>query len=125
RTATAVLLADSSLLADLGLCRLARHAPGLAGNSGDRRLLCRPAILDLELHQSMDRRYRRVADLHGVPRAVSAGLVADGELDVAGVAPPRRLGRGGACAEIRRSQADAGASVDVASPLDHRVRRPL
>jgi lactate permease len=76
-------------------------------------------------HLSMDCRYRRIADLHGVPRAVPAGLVAEGDLDVAGVAPPRRLGPGGACAEIRRSQADAGTNVDVASPLDHRVPRPL
>src|SRR5947207_311807 len=50
--------------------------------------------------------------------------VAEGNLDVAGAAPPRRLRRGGACAENRRSQADARAGVDVASPLDHRVRRP-
>src|SRR5256885_6158868 len=42
----------------------------LAGDSRLRSLLCDPAIPDLEFRQSVDRRYRRLADLHGVPDRV-------------------------------------------------------
>ena len=38
----------------------------LAGDPGLRALLCDPAIPDLELHQSLDRRCRRFADLDGL-----------------------------------------------------------
>ena len=72
RTAIAVLLADRAVLADLGVRRLARHDGDLAGDSGHRRLLRDPAIPDLELRQSVDRRYRRLADLDGLPRRFPA-----------------------------------------------------
>ena len=73
----------------------ARHEGDLAGDPGDRRLLRDPAIPDLQLHQSLDRRYRRVADLDGLPDRLSQGLAAEGDLDLAGpcaaatIRPPR------------------------------------
>ena len=73
-------------LAHLGLCRLARHDPGLAGDPGLRRLLRHPAIPDFELHQSLDRRHRRIAGLDGVPHRFPEGLAPRGNLDVAGAA---------------------------------------
>ncbi len=45
-----------------------------------------PAIRDLELHQSLDRRYRRFADLDGLPDPVPEGLAAEAALAVAGAA---------------------------------------
>ena len=59
---------------------------GLAGDPCHRRLVRDPAIRDLELHQSMDRRYRRVADLDGLPDPVPESLAAEGTLAVAGAA---------------------------------------
>ena len=67
RTAIAVLLADRAVLADLGFRRMARHARDLAGDSGHRRFVRRAAIPDLQLHQSLDCRYRRVAGVDGLP----------------------------------------------------------
>ena len=58
----------------------------LAGHSGHRRVVRDPAIRDLELHQSLDRRYRRVADLDGLPDPVPQGLAAEAALAVAGAA---------------------------------------
>ena len=51
-----------------------------------------PAIRDLELHQPLDRRYRRVADLDGLPHPVPEGLAAEGALAVAGAARQGRIG---------------------------------
>ena len=48
-----------------------------------------PAIRDLELHQSVDRRYRRVADLDGLPDPVPQGVATPRALVVAGVARKR------------------------------------
>ena len=45
-----------------------------------------PAIPDLELYQSLDRRYRRLADLDGLPHPVPEGLAAEAALAVAGAA---------------------------------------
>ena len=89
RPAIAVLLADRAVLADLGVCRLARHDGDLAGHSRHRRLVCGPAIRDLELHQSVDRRYRRVADLDGLPDPVPEGVATPRALVVAGAARKR------------------------------------
>ena len=86
RPAVAVLLADRAVLADLGVCGLARHEGDLAGRSRHRRLVRGPAIRDLELHQSVDRRYRRVADLDGLPDPVPQGVAAPRALVVAGAA---------------------------------------
>ena len=61
----------------------------LAGYPGDRRILRGPTIRDLELHQSVDRRYRRVADFDGLPDPVPQGLATSRALDLAGVARPR------------------------------------
>ncbi len=85
----AVLLADRAVLADLDLRRPARNAADLAGDPGVRRLVRHPAIPDLQLHQPMDRRYRRVADLDGLPDPVPEGLAAEGGLAVACAAHAR------------------------------------
>ena len=44
----------------------------LARDPGLRRLFRGPAIPDLELHQSLDRRHRRLADLDGLPDRLPA-----------------------------------------------------
>ena len=44
RAAVAVLFGDRSILADLGVCRLPRHAADLARDSGLRPVVCDPAI---------------------------------------------------------------------------------
>ena len=62
---------------------LAGHDAGLARDPCMRRLLRCPAIPDLELHQPLDRRYRRVADLDGLPDPVPQGLASEGDLDLA------------------------------------------
>ena len=93
RPAIAVLLADRAVLADLGLRRLEGHEGHLAGDPGHRRLLRDPAIPDLQLHQSLDRRYRRLADLDGLPDPLPEGLEAEGDLDLAGAAQQGRLRR--------------------------------
>ncbi len=64
----------------------------LAGHSGHRRFVRDPAIRDLELHQSVDRRYRRLADLDGLPDPVPEGVAAEAALAVAGAARPGRIG---------------------------------
>jgi len=66
--------------------RLEGHEGRLAGDPGHRHLLRGPAIRDLELHQSPDRRYRRLADLDGLPDPVPAGMAAEAALAVAGAA---------------------------------------
>ena len=49
----------------------------LAGDPGHRRVLRDPAIPDLELHQSVDRRHRRFADLDGLPDRVPESVAAE------------------------------------------------
>jgi lactate permease len=58
------------------------------GRPGLRRFLCGAAIPDLQLHQSVDRRYRRLAHFDGLPDRVSQNLAAEGALAVAGFAHP-------------------------------------
>ena len=86
RPAIAVLLADRAVLADLGVRGLARHEGDLAGDPRHRRVVRGPAIRDLELHQSLDRRHRRLADLDGLPDPVPESVAAEGALDLAGAA---------------------------------------
>jgi lactate permease len=45
-----------------------------------------PAVPDLELHQSVDRRHRRLADLDGLPDRLPEDLAAQGAVAVAGAA---------------------------------------
>src|SRR6516225_8665474 len=66
-----------------------RHAPGLAG---DPRLRCHlrdPAIPHFQLRQPLDRRYRRLAHIDGVPHRLPENLASEGALDLAGLAQPR------------------------------------
>lgn len=65
------------------------HEGSLAGDPCDRCFLRRAAIPDFQLHQSMDRRYRRFADLDGLSHRVPAHLAAAGYLDVRQVTDPR------------------------------------
>jgi hypothetical protein len=88
-TPVAAVLADRPVLGDLGLRRMARHDAGVAGDPGHRGLVRDPAIRDLELHQPMDRRYRRVANLDGRADPVPQGLAAQAALAVAGAARQR------------------------------------
>jgi L-lactate permease len=81
--ALAVLLTDRSILVDLGVRGIPRHEGCVAGNLGDRRFFCHSAIPDLELHQSMDCRYRRFAHLHGLPHRLPQNLAAESGVDVA------------------------------------------
>src|SRR5215469_2010086 len=103
---------DRAGLADLRFCRLAGHAPDLAGNRHLRAVLRNPPIPDLEFHQSVDRRYRRFTDLHGVSDRVSEVLATGGALDLAGIAPARRFGcDDAAAARCRRGTYGAGGLV--------------
>ena len=86
RTAVADLLADRAVLGGVGVRRLERHEGGLAGHSGHRPVVRDPAIPDLELYQSVDRRHRRFADFDGLPDPVPESLAAQGAVAVAGVA---------------------------------------
>ena len=92
RTAVAVLLAAGAVLGGVGVRRLERHEGRLAGDFGHRRIVRDPAIRDLELHQPMDCRHRRVADLDGLPDPVPESLAAERTLAVAGVARQGRIG---------------------------------
>ncbi len=93
RTAIAGVLADRAVLGGVGVRRLEGHEGHLAGHSRHRHLVRGPAIRDLELHQSLDRRYRRVADLDGLPDPVPEGLAAEAALAVAGAARQGQIGR--------------------------------
>ena len=124
RATIAVLLADRAVLADLGFRRLARHARSLARGAGVRRVVRRAAIPDLQLHQSLDRRHRRVARVDGLPDRLPQVLAAEGNLDLAGLAPPRQL-RGdhaeaaGAGAETEQRRGMGGIPA-----VDHRLCDP-
>ena len=83
-----------------------------------------PAIRDLELHQSMDRRYRRIADLDGLPHPVPESLAAEGALAVAGASRQRRI----RCNDERRQDhrqdaAYPGAALERVAAVDHRLHR--
>ena len=86
RAAIAVLLADRAGLADLRLCRVARHGADLARDPHLRGVLCGPPISDFQLRQSMDRRHRCLLDLHGVPDRLLQSVAAGGAVDVTGFA---------------------------------------
>ena len=109
RPAAAAVLADRAVLGGVGVRRMEGHEGCLAGDPGHRTFICDPAIRDLELHQSLDRRHRCVADLDGLPDPVPEGLAAEATLVVAGAARQRRIGcdHGGDEA-ARQDAADAG-----------------
>ena len=86
RTAIAGILADRAVLGCMGVRRLERHEGRLAGDPCHRRVVRDSAIRDLQLHQPLDRRYRRIADLDGLPYPVPESLAAEGALAVAGIA---------------------------------------
>ena len=89
RPAIAGVLADRAVLGGVGVRRLERHEGSLAGDPRHRRLLRDPAIRDLELHQSLDRRHRRLAHLDGLPDPVPQGLATEAALALAGAARAR------------------------------------
>ena len=122
RPPTPVLFFDRAVLADLGLRWLEGHEGHLAGHIGHRRVVRDPAIPDFELHQSVDRGYRRLADLDGLPRAVPASLATEGHLDIAGAAQSRSIRRS-AATEVH-PEADNRTGMDVAAAVDHRLRHP-
>ena len=125
RPAVAVLLADRAVLADLGVRRLEGHEGHLAGDSRHRRLVRDPAIPDLELHQSVDRRHRRFADLDGVPDPLPEGVAAEGAVALAGAAQPR-TNRPPPCRRRRPPSTKPTTSREmwiVADAVDHRLRR--
>jgi lactate permease len=82
-------LADRAVLAHLGFCRVPRNARDLAGDPRLRRVVRDPAIPDLELCQSLDRRHRRFADIHGLPDRLARDLAAEKTLDLSGFAHSR------------------------------------
>ena len=86
RPAIAGVLADRAVLGGVGVRRLEGHEGSLAGHTGHRRVVRDPAIRDLELHQSLDRRHRRLADLDGLPDPVPESLATERALAVAGTA---------------------------------------
>lgn len=70
-------------------CGLEGHEGRLAGDPRHRRVVRGPAIRDLELHQSLDRRHRGVADLDGRADPVPEGVATQAALVVAGAARER------------------------------------
>ena len=76
-------------LVDLDLCRLPRHEGDLAGDPRDWCFLRDPAIFDLQLHKSMDRRHRRVSNFDGLPDQLSEGLETERHLDFSCPSQPR------------------------------------
>ena len=87
--ATAAVFADRTVLGGVGVRRLEGDEGHLAGRPRHRRHVRSPAIRDLELHQSLDRRHRGIADLDGLPDPVPAGLATQAIVAVAGLARPR------------------------------------
>src|SRR5207245_10786986 len=123
RAAVAGVLADRAVLGGMGIRRLERHEGRLAGYSGDRRVFRDPAIRDLELHQSLDRRYRRLADLDGLPHPVPESLAAEAALAVAGAARQGRIGSDDGLAEADgQDGAEPDAAMDRLAAIDHRLR---
>jgi L-lactate permease len=109
-------------LADLGLRGVPGHARGVAGRACHRRLLRNPAVLDLQLHQSVDCRHWRVADFHGLPDPVPEGVAAEGAVDIPRVADPRRFGRNVGCAaEPSWLTPQQEASLAGSAAVDHRL----
>ena len=125
RPAIAVLLADRAVLGGVGVRRLEGHEGRLAGDPRHRRLLRDPAIRDLELHQSLDRRHRRLADLDGLPDPVPEGVAAEGALAVAGAARQGRIGRDHGARQSRstRRRSRQSPAVERAAAVDHRLHR--
>ncbi len=100
-----------SPLAASGLSLIANTAPVAYGalgtpiaglHPGVRRVVRDPAIPHLELHQSVDRRHRRLARLDGLPRRFPAAVAAEGAVAVAQAARPRRFRRHNAGDACRR-----------------------
>ena len=83
---------------------LARHDGDLAGDSGRRRFVRGPAIPDLELHQPVDRRHRRLADLDGLPDRCSSNLAAEGSCGCRRRCAARTSRRHDAAAKVHRSR---------------------
>src|ERR1700712_5029418 len=102
RPAAAAVLADRAVLGGVGVRRMEGHEGCLAGDPGHRTFIRDPAIRDFELHQSLDRRHRRVADFDGLPDPVPEGLAAEATLAVAGLARQRRVGLDHGDAEAAR-----------------------
>ena len=84
-----------------------------------------PAIRDLELHQPVDRRHRRLADLDGLPDPVPEGMAAEGSSGCrrrcAGTTSRHRDHGGGEAAG--QDAADPGAALERAAAVDHRLHR--
>ena len=89
----------------------------LAGHPCLRRVLRRPAVSDLQFHQPLDRRHRRVTDFDGLPDRLSSGLAAERTLAVAGAADARRFRRDHA-ARVHR----AGRASDAVRNTGLRLR---
>ncbi len=89
RAAIAAVLADRTVLGGVGVRGLEGHEGHLAGDPRHRRVVRGPAIRDLQLRQSLDRRHRRVAHLDGRSDPVPEGLAAAAALVVAGTARSR------------------------------------
>src|SRR5207344_868195 len=104
--------------------RLAWNDGDLAGYSGHGRFVRRAAVPHLQLRQSMDRRYWRLAHLDGMLGAVSQSMGTAEAVDIAGVAQPRRFRPCAAGAQTSRPEAHHRPGLDVAPALDHRLRDP-
>ena len=125
RTAVAGFLADRAVLGGMGVRGLEGHEGSLAGHPGHRRVVRDPAIRDLELHQSLDRRYRRFADFDGLPvlflqvwqpKVLWLSPALRGNDEFASTMPPAKL--------IDHDAADASGTVHRAAAVDHPLRHP-
>src|SRR5207249_6627319 len=103
RSDLAVFLAAGALLADLGLLRVQGHDRGLARHTGSRLVLCRTAILALELSRTVAGGRGRRSVFHGGADRAPARLAPQTYLGPGG---PRSRSRGAQPAWPQRRQSD-------------------
>ena len=89
-----------------------------------RRVVRCAAIPDLQLHQSLDCRHRRVARVDGLPDRLPQVLAAKGNMDLAGFAPPRQLRGDHAEAAGAGAETEQRRSMGGIPAVDHRLCDP-
>src|SRR6185437_7845105 len=114
----------SAVLADLGICRLARHAANMARDPGFGRIVRRSSICDLKLLQSVACRRWCVADFHGMPDRFPQAMAAEETVAVSGAAREGRVRVEYADGVRCGRKADNTASVGGTDAVDYRLRDP-
>ena len=82
RPTVAAVLGDRAVLAGVRVCRLARHARGVARDPRGRPGLCDPAVSRLQLSRAVAGGRRRGGDVHGARGVVPARVAPSAPVDV-------------------------------------------